>query len=181
MKSEQKAAESRVDEVEAEDHSRSAESVPDKEPIIKRALKKTGRFVSVTSASDVVFRDAKRMRPRYPHMWKQVFSVSSWREHFKTTRLTKRSLVADVWTSLITILLAVALTAYGLSLAASPAWQNDVPNINKIGLLVIVLAGVVQALCHVGIVIFKIRNRIRYGAQGASLPPEANNEDPKEK
>jgi hypothetical protein len=44
----------------------------------RRILKKTGKVIAVTSAMDVLAKDLKRVRPRNPDLWKQVFSREGW-------------------------------------------------------------------------------------------------------
>lgn len=155
MKSDQKtdSAKSTADNIDAQ----SGQEQP-QQSRLKRGIKKTGRAISIMSGADIVFKDGKRLRPRHPELWKQVFSVQTWRDSFKSPEMTKRPLFADLWVSLVTILISACLSAYGLNLAMSEGWHQNMPTVNKIGLLVIVMAGVIQATCHLGIVYFKIRN-----------------------
>lgn len=139
------------------------ENAPDNE---RGFLRKAGRVAVGATGLGVIFRDAKRLQPRYPQMWKDIVSVSAWRQRMKRPQMQKTSLTKDVVVNLITSGFAALLLMYGVGLAMSPYWQA-MPLINKTGLFVIILLAGTQMICHLAILALKIKKQINQGRYAA--------------
>jgi hypothetical protein len=142
-------------------------------------LRKVGRAVLGVTGAGVVSKDLKRVKPRYPQMWKDLVSVRVWKERFSTPSVTQRPLMADIGISLITVGFSLLLIIYGVGLATSPSWQTDMPTINKIGLFVLIVLSMVQGVCHMLIIALKIRNRAQYGSGVSANDETAGTADTK--
>jgi len=109
-----------------------------------RALKFTGKLAWKSTAGDVLVRDAKRVKPLRPDLWKDVFSRKGWEAlkrlgtgssgnavpvSDKSKKAVRRRII---WPALACALIGFAVMGYGLMFMVSLGGHEAVPTTNKV-------------------------------------------------
>ncbi len=112
----------------------------------RSTLKATGKVIGKGLGLDVIVKDSKRLRSRFPSLWADIFS-GRWRdvdkEHRETSNAGKTSTVA-----LILTLMTVAMAAYWVFLFVAAQQQEVIRWMPLIALGILVIAGTFQSACY---------------------------------
>lgn len=126
----------------------------------KKVARGTLKVATKVSGADVLFKDAKRLRPRHPQLWKDVFSApSKLRQQGLPDNDRERTPVPRAAVNaLITALVGVGVVIYGLILINASQSPGDLPLVNKIGMSGLIVLGLFQA-CIYGWITLKLLHR----------------------
>ncbi|OLF81994.1 hypothetical protein AWH63_10670 [Marinobacter sp. C18] len=122
---------------------------------LRRIGGKVGKVVYKTSALDVLIKDSKRIKPRFPSLWKDIIG-GKWRDVDKTT--TKQPVRVASITALICGILTIAFAGFSVVIIANAGRDGSVPSATIIGCSLVTFAGLIQTFCY-GYVAFKQRVR----------------------
>lgn len=140
---------------QASNRAESDETGPHSHGKARSALKVTGKVIGKGLGLDVIVKDSKRLRSRFPSLWADIFS-GRWRdvdkEHREISNAGKTSSVA-----LILTLMTVAMVAYWVFLFVAAQQQEVIRWMPLIALGILVIAGTFQSACYWYIAILQRR------------------------
>lgn len=112
----------------------------------RSALKTTGKVIGKGLGFDVIFKDSKRLKSRFPNLWADIFS-GRWRdvdsEHREPSNASKTASVAFTLT-----LMTLAMAGYWTFLLIAAKQQDTVGWMPLIALGILVAAGTFQSACY---------------------------------
>lgn len=113
---------------------------------VGKSLKWAGKAAVKTAAFDVLWKDAKRIKPRFPHLWRDIAKFRPGmvkNEPTGRTELRKTKI-----TALIITLMTLFICAYFalLVMATGEVQRLNMYSVGVTGL--VAMAGVVQSICY---------------------------------
>lgn len=127
-------------------------------------LRKVGRGTAKAaywgSAADVIVKDARRVRPMYPEVWRQLFSKQGLR------RLRDKTFNSDVqyengfpWSSTIASVTAIGAFSVVLMLAINGFFPTNMALINKVAVMLALVLSLVSGISYGAITAMLIKRR----------------------
>lgn len=128
----------------------------------KKIVKATGQL---TGAS-VLLKDAKRMRPRYPSMWRDLASPQKWVDATRHRATSKQPIATTMYTVALSWLVGIAVIFYAVAFLNNDAWLASAPVSSRLALLVLVALAGLQIVTYttiLGIKIKRLSNQAPFG------------------
>ncbi|WP_273206817.1 hypothetical protein [Marinobacter subterrani] len=127
---------------------------------LKTITRGTLKAATKVAGIDVIFKDAKRVRPRHPQLWKDIFNAPTklrqkgLPDSDRKTTSTRRAAT----NAFITGLVGLSVVVYSLIMISEIQASENVPLINKIGMVGLMVMGLLQA-CIYGWITLKLLHR----------------------
>lgn len=156
----------------------SAESLPpdEQQKTGKNPLKKAGKGVltvaSKTTGADIIFRDLRRVRPRHPQLWKDIFSPRKTLREMKDRNeagANKIPLTKAAKSAALTSVVGLLICTYGVTYIAQGSGIEDLSTLNKITLSAFVAAGCAQTVIY-GWITVKLMHRQKMTSRVPTTP-----------
>lgn len=136
---------------------------------------KIGRGIAKVSAGDVLARDIKRIRPRFPNLWQDIIS-GSWRSGSDGT--TVRPASVSLLVSIICGLLTAVFAIYAYTVVLAPSAEGPVSLSVFIGCALVVFAGLVQTAAY-GAIAYTQKTRSKTNSEKTRRPKATQSRSPK--
>lgn len=120
---------------------------------IVRIARATGQV----SGASVLIKDAKRIRPRYPNMWRDLASPQKWREALTHKSASKQPLGTAIYTVALSWLVGMGVILYTVTFLNNPEWIANAPHSSKLALLVLVALAGLQIVTYTTIFGIKLK------------------------
>lgn len=122
------------------------------------------KAVTKLTAADVFARDIRRIRPRYPQLWKDIFHARSKLKAMREAQASRPGIGTPARVAIrnsgITALVGVAVVFYGMMLISNQLNPGGLSLISKISMSGLIVAGVAQAAIY-GCITLKLLQRLR--------------------
>ncbi|MGX1201205.1 hypothetical protein [Marinobacter sp. MBR-105] len=118
-----------------------------------RALKTTGKVAGKLSALDVLWKDGRRVRPRNPELWRDIFSRKGWNAAIARAQATPAHPLtpATVIVPLVYSGFGFAIALYSLLMIVAHPLPSAIPVINKVVIVLMLLVSSAYAFIYLTI------------------------------
>lgn len=108
------------------------------------------------SGASILLKDAKRMRPRYPKLWKDIASPAKWKEAASVSKITKQPLWKSLLTTILTWAVGFGILRYAILFINNETWISNASTSSKLSMLLLVVVGMIQVVAYTAITAIKI-------------------------
>ena len=115
--------------------------------IAKKSLVVTGKALAYLSGGDVAYKNAKRIKPRYPEMWKQIFSKEGFNKLLKRQKVRKVK-KRDVLSLFATMLLSALVVLYSLAMIFQHPHPEVIPLSSRVLLFAFLVLGLALSMIY---------------------------------
>lgn len=144
---------------------------------VKNFARGTVKAVAKVTALDVISKDVRRMKPHHPQLWKDLLNARSKLRDIEANKANGRQpgtpVAKAAKNAALTAIIGLAVALYGLVLISQQASPADLPWINKIGMITLVIAGLIQTTIY-GLITIKLLHRNTLAQQHSSGRPRGN-------
>ncbi|KXS55554.1 MAG: Uncharacterized protein AWU57_3 [Marinobacter sp. T13-3] len=130
------------------------------------AVKRFGRGITKTafylSGADVIWKDSRRVRPRHPQLWKDIWNARKILREQKKADIKQGKSRIPLWkarrNAMVTMIVGLCVCGYGIALIAGVGDVTQLRFISKISLIALIVVGLLQVIVY-GWITLKLTQR----------------------